>query len=62
MLILLLFERESHLSAGRRPKKVTNTRNEIAKTTRAMVARVPILTMVWKMSQPAAACFASCDL
>lgn len=52
MVILPIKRGESHLSAGRRPKNVTNTKNEMPKTTRAMVARVPILMVVKKMCQP----------
>ncbi len=35
--------------AGRRPKKVTKTMNEMPSTTRAMVAMVPISAAAWSM-------------
>ena len=42
----------SYLSAGRRPKKVTKTMNEMPSTTRAMVAMVPILKSVGERTWP----------
>ena len=36
---------ESYRRAGRRPKKVTKTMNEMASTTRAIVAMAPMVMM-----------------